>query len=386
MKKVRKVAIAVMVLFAFGLVNVNHSNEVDASTKMYCKNTSKTRVCRDTKSSKVWTKQVTTYYSNSKKTTKYRTKQVTFLKNSKKLTTKKVYTWFHSGGTKVSKEEVYTDYKYINNKWTYKSATIVYLDKNYKKFNPDYYTKELVTSRDDTGRIRYKITRPSKNKDRQKIVYDRNGRRIETYVYKNGKWHLQWKRAATTVVTPVAPVEPVITNPSSNNFAVEYYHSATRKVYDYSACEAMPVNSFNTAEANAYALCLINEVRYNNDVPVYAYERVLQNYANTRSYEITKLFDHTRPNGEMFNVEWANNQQEKYKVVLTGENIAKCSSKSQNTIYFYKDGIRMLHDLWVESPDHFNNMISKNHKSVTTSIYASSNGVINGVQLFSQSY
>lgn len=135
-----------------------------------------------------------------------------------------------------------------------------------------------------------------------------------------------------------------------------------------------PENGITTTQTEkeavlaAEVISLINDIRKENSLSPLSANAAVQNAAQIRSKEQTKLFSHTRPNGNScFSV--LSDEGISYKG--SGENIAYGQKSAEDVV-----------NAWMASEAHRANILSKNFTDIGVGCYISPSGTIYWTQLF----
>ena len=110
-----------------------------------------------------------------------------------------------------------------------------------------------------------------------------------------------------------------------------------------------------SAQADAAVMTafdLTNQQRANRGLGAYAWNQDLANAAKVRAEEITRLFSHTRPNGQDW---WTVDSRVQY-----GENLAKLYNSAEGVV-----------DAWMKSPTHAANILAGDFRTLGMGIYES---------------
>ncbi len=122
-----------------------------------------------------------------------------------------------------------------------------------------------------------------------------------------------------------------------------------------------------------YVLARVNELRASLGLNTLTSNNTLVTYAYIRSQETEVYWSHTRPDGRS----WSTVIPISDKVnQLTGENLTMGSGFS-----YYQFG-DMIFKAWLNSPEHYANMISPRHEEVGTAVYVTESGSYYATQIF----
>lgn len=122
-----------------------------------------------------------------------------------------------------------------------------------------------------------------------------------------------------------------------------------------------------------YVLARVNELRASLGLNTLTSNNTLVTYAYTRSQETEVYWSHTRPDGRSWSTVIPMSDTVNQ---LTGENLTMASGFS-----YYEFG-DMIFKSWLNSPEHYANMISPRHEEVGTAVYVTEAGAYYATQIF----
>ncbi len=156
-------------------------------------------------------------------------------------------------------------------------------------------------------------------------------------------------------------------------------------ILDYTLANAsLPAVSSKYAQLEAEILRLTNVERQKAGVPALENEPKAYYFASVRAEEVSVLWDHVRPNGQMFYHIYAENG---IFYMNCGENLYACTGYSseqlQSDAEYISTYAKEAVDGWMNSPAHKENLLNPDFTSIVIGIYVDeANNEAYAVQLF----